>query len=124
MKASRDFKVDHEHFSFNRSMLVDMVTADSEYQNNLSAKSALSTSPKGTVKPFRSLSNPEALTRVGKEVERPCAWKACRRPIWSKRRSRLTAQRPSMFDVEKETKRKQEAEERIKRVRQKGESVC
>ena len=111
---------------YNRSMLVDMVTADSEYQNNLSANSALSTSPKGNSKTVPQSFKSRSTNKGGKRGRKTGApgRSMSKADMEQLRRSRLTAQRSSMLlDVEKEiAKRKQEAEERIKRVRQKKEN--
>ena len=111
---------------YNRSMLVDMVTADSEYQNNLSANSALGTSPRGNSKTIPQSFKSRSAKKVGKRGRKVGApgRSMSKADMEQLRRSRLTAQRSSMLlDVEKEiAKRKQEAEERIKRVRQKKEN--
>ena len=111
---------------YNRSLLLDMVTSDTEYQHDLSTNSALSNtsmSKKGSRKVPRSFQSRSIHKKDRKKTRKP-GQSMSKEDLEVLKRSRLTAQRSSMLlDVEKEiAKRKQEAEERIKRVRQKKEN--
>ena len=98
---------------YNRSLLLDMVTSDTEYQNDLSTNSALSSASisKSSRKVPRSFKSRSIHKNDGKRGKSRVAGQSMsKEDLEVLKRTRLTAQRSSMLlDVEKEiAKRKKD----------------